>query len=134
MVIVDTGPFVALFDKTESAHEQCHAALKQLKATPMTTWPVLTEAFYILGDWETGQKKLWDFLMAGGVRIAEIPEDLHPRIRDLMEKYADKPMDFADASIVVTSEIHKVRTIFTLDLKDFSIYRPKHIPRFKIIP
>lgn len=51
-----------------------------------------------------------------------------------MEKYVDKPMDLADASIVVLSEIHRARTIFTLDRNDFSVYRPKHIPGFKIIP
>ena len=134
MVIVDTGPLVALFDKTEAAHEQCRAALKQIKRLPMTTWPVLTEAFYLLGDWEKGQRKLWDFIVSGGLRIVDIPGERCFRMRELMEKYSDLPMDFADASLVVLSEIHKAKTIFTLDRDDFSIYRSKHTPHYKIIP
>ncbi len=134
MVIVDTGPLVALFDKTEAAHEQCQSALKQIKALPVTTWPVLTETFYLLGDWEKGQKKLWDFILSGGLRIDDIPDECYPRMRELMEKYADKPMDVADASLVVLSEMHKAKTIFTLDRGDFSVYRPQHTPHFRIIP
>ena len=134
MVIVDTGPLVALFDKTEASHEQCHAALKQFTATPLTTWAVLTETFYLLGDWEKGQKKLWDFITSGGLRIDEIPCQRYSRMRELMEKYSDLPMDVADASLVVLSELHRIKTIFTLDRGDFSVYRPKHTPHFQIIP
>ena len=66
--------------------------------------------------------------------IAEIPEDRHTRMKELMEKYSDLPMDVADASIIVISELHKAKTIFTLDRGDFSVYRPKHTPHFRIIP
>jgi uncharacterized protein len=134
MVIVDAGPLVALFDKAETAHEQCHAALKQCKASPMTTWPALTEAFYLLGEWERGRKKLWDFILSGGLRIDAIPEDRWSRMRELMEKYSHLPMDLTDASLVALSELHKVKTIFTLDRTDFSVYRPKHTPHYRIIP
>ncbi|MCK9420860.1 MAG: PIN domain-containing protein [Nitrospirae bacterium] len=134
MVIVDTGPLVALFDDSEEQHEVCYAAMKALQAPPVTTWPVLTEAFYMLGGWRKGQSELWDFILSGGVRIEDIPEERYSRIRELMEKYADKPMDFADASVVVISEMHKAKTIFTLDRHDFTIYRPKHTPHFQIIP
>jgi predicted nucleic acid-binding protein len=125
MVIVDTGPLVALFDKTEPAHDRCHAALKQIKASPVTTWPVLTEAFYLLGEWEKGQKKLWDFILSGGLRIDEIPYECYHRMRELMEKYADKPMDFADASLVVLSEqtrqkpsLRSIETIFPFTVRN----------------
>jgi hypothetical protein len=134
MVIIDTGPLVSLFDKTEPAHELCHTVLRQFRAAPVTTWPVLTEAFYLLGNWEKGQKKLWDFFLAGGARIHDIPVELHVRMRELMEKYADNPMDFADASLVVTAEIHKIKKVFTLDRGDFDHYRPKHCRHFEIIP
>ncbi len=134
MVIIDTGPLVALFDETEPAHRQCYAALKKQKNAPTTTWPVLTEAFYFLCDWERGQKKLWDFILSGGVRVAEIPEELHPRIRELMKKYSDNPMDLADASLVALAEYHKIKKIFTLDRKDFLRYRPRHCSHFDIVP
>jgi predicted nucleic acid-binding protein len=134
MVIIDTGPLVALFDKTEPGHERCHGVLKQLRVAPLTTWQVLTEAFHLLGDWEKGQKKLWDFILTGGVRITETSEESHLRMRDLMQKYFDLPMDLADASLVVTAEAHRIKTVFTLDRGDFERYRPKHCAHFEIIP
>lgn len=51
-----------------------------------------------------------------------------------MKKYSERPMDLADATIVVIAAALKTRTIFTLDKKDFSIYRPKHCRHFEIIP
>jgi len=134
MVIIDTGPLIALFDDSEPMNATCNETLQSLKEPLLTTWPVITEAFYLLGKWWKDQAELWDFILSGAVHIAEIPEDRHRRMKELMEKYADKPMDFADASLVVLSEMHKAKTIFTLDRGDFSVYRPKHIPHFRIIP
>ena len=134
MVIIDTGPLVALFDETEPAHKHCYAALKKQVSAPLTTWPVLTEAFHFLGGWERGQSKLWDFILSGGVHVEEIPEELHPRIHELMKKYSDNPMDLADASLVAIAEYHKINKIFTLDRRDFSRYRPKHCTHFTVVP
>lgn len=134
MVSIDAGPLVALFDPSEDFHQSCKDTLTNVRSPLITTWPTLTEAFYLLKGWKRRQNELWDFILSGGVRVDEIPQVQHPRMRDLMEKYVDKPMDLADASIVVLSEIHRARTIFTLDRNDFSVYRPKHIPGFKIIP
>jgi len=134
MVIIDAGPLVALFDRSEPLHKSCKEALSKLRPPLITTWPVLTEAFYLLNGWETGQSELWNFIISGGVRIDDVPEERYSRMRELMEKYADKPMDLADASVVVMAEMHKAKTIFTLDRGDFAIYRPKHTLHFRIIP
>jgi predicted nucleic acid-binding protein len=134
MVIIDTGPLVALFDQTEPAHERCKAALKKLNTIPLTTWPVITEAFSLLGGWEKGQNKLWDFIMAGGLSIHEVPAAGYGRLRELMKKYADNPMDLADATVVLLAEIHSIRIVFTLDKRDFTRYRPKHCAHFDVIP
>lgn len=134
MVLIDAGPLVALFDDTEPAHKHCHAVLEKQIAAPQTTWPVLTEAFYLLGGWDRGQSKLWDFVLSGGVHVAEIPEELHARIHELMKKYSDNPMDLADASLVALAEHQRIKKIFTLDRRDFSRYRPKHCAKFTIMP
>jgi predicted nucleic acid-binding protein len=134
MVIIDTGPIVALFDKTEPAHKHCLEALKKFKDAPATTWPVLTEAFHLLGDWDAGQNKLWHFILTGGLAIHEVPQTAYGRLHDLMKKYADNPMDLADATLVVVSEIHHIRKIFTLDRADFARYRPRHCAHFDIVP
>jgi uncharacterized protein len=134
MVLIDTGPLVALFDETEPAHKHCYAALKKQVSAPVTTWPVLTEAFHLLGGWDRGQGKLWDFVLSGGIHVGEIPEELHARIGELMKKYSDNPMDLADASLVAIAEYHHIKKIFTLDRRDFSRYRPKHCTHFTVVP
>lgn len=134
MVIIDTGPIVSLFDKSEPYHDSCKSTLKQINTPLITTWPVLTESFYLLSDWYKGQMELWDFILSGGIQILDPASSSHYRIKELMEKYADQPMDLADASLVIIAETHRIETIFTLDKKDFSIYRPKHCQYFKIIP
>ena len=134
MVIIDTGPLVALFDESEPMHAACDKAIRTLLKPPITTWPVLTEAFYLLGGWRKGQAELWDFILAGGLHVDALPAEGHARMRELMEKYSGNPMDLADASLVVTAEQHKVKKIFTLDRKDFTRYRPIHCTHFTIVP
>jgi uncharacterized protein len=134
MVIIDTGPIVALFDESEPLHKTCKATLKRIRGSILTTWPVLTESFYLLGDWQKGHNELWKFIVSGGLNVQEVPAQYYSRLRDLMEKYSDRPMDLADATLVLIAEIHKVKTVFTLDRKDFLLYRPKHYTHFNIIP
>lgn len=134
MVIVDTGPLVALFDESEPAHGPCMAVLKKVKEPLVSTWPVITEAFYLLGGWQRGQRELWQFIKRGGLKIEDIPEAGYPRLGELLDKYADNPMDLADATIVILAEFHKVKKIFTLDRSDFFRYRPLHCTHFDLIP
>jgi len=134
MVIIDTGPLVALFDASEPTHEICKTTLQEINDDLATSWSVLTEAFYMLEDWKTGQENLWNFILAGAVQIYEIQPSHFSRLQELMRKYADRPMDLADATIVLIAEAMKIRTIFTLDKTDFAIYRPRHCRHFEIIP
>ncbi len=134
MVVIDAGPLVSLFDISEPLHQACNDVLVDMRSPLVTTWPALAEAFYFLKGWDVGQRELWDFILSGGVRVVDISENLHSRMRDLMQKYADLPMDLADASLVVLAEDLKIRTVFTLDRRDFSRYRPRHCKHFEIIP
>jgi uncharacterized protein len=134
MVIIDTGPLVSLFDASEPAHETCKATLKKIKTPLLTSWPVITEAFYLLNGWQRGQREFWDFIIAGGLTIEDIPATSYIRLRELLEKYADNPMDIADATLVILAEVQKIKKIFTLDKRDFSHYRPLHCSHFDVLP
>ena len=81
-----------------------------------------------------GQSALLESLNSGAVRISPLDRDDVPRIRELMAKYHDLPMDLADASIVRVAEREQIRRVFTIDQKDFRIYRPAHIRHFTIFP
>lgn len=134
MIAIDTGPIVALFDKDDKYHRTCIEILKGIKEPLVTTWPVLTEAFYLLNfSWRV-QDDLWEFIHRGGIRIEDLDRNIYTRCRDLMKKYHDLPIDLADATLVAISEEIDISTVFTLDHKDFSIFKPKHIKRFTLLP
>ncbi len=135
MTLVDAGPLVALIDAGEPDHELCVSTLRSIQLPLVTTWAAFTEAMYLIGRagaW-TGQKALWQLVLNEDLSIAEQPTDSTERIAKLMERYADRPMDLADATLVALAEEHNAKRIFTLDA-DFSIYRIHGRARFELIP
>ena len=134
MILIDTGPITALFDKDDRYHTLCVDILKKVKEPLVTTWPVLTECFYLLNfSWQV-QDDLWVFLQRGGIEICPLEKEHSYRCRELMKQYHDLPMDLADATLVTLAEILSVPKVFTLDHRDFSIYRFKQKKRFTLIP
>lgn len=134
MIALDTGPLVALFDKHDNFHAVCHAALKTIKSPLITTLPVLTKAFHLLGfSWKI-QDDLWELVINGNLKVQGLDSLMIKKCREMMKKYHDLPMDFADASLVVVADTEHISTIFTLDHKDFSVYRSRGGKRFSLIP
>lgn len=136
MILVDTGPLVALFDPADSDHEKCVDILARLEEPLCTTIPVLTEAFHLLSPASIGSQRLMDFVLAHGLNVGSLDDAALTRAFELMLRYADLPMDLADASLVVLAETLKLRKIFTIDRRDFVTYRIKHGHRhttFKLI-
>jgi hypothetical protein len=133
MIAVDTGPIVALFDKNDDKHHICVEAFKVIREPLITTWPVITEAFHLLGFSHTVQDNLWEFIERGTVLIYALDKTFVQTCRELMRKYHDLPMDLADASLVAVADAENIRTIFTLD-KDFKVYKTKQNKHFKLLP
>ena len=133
-VLVDAGPLVALLDRSDSDHASCQQTLISLTGSLGTVWPVLTEAIYLLRGYPVAQEALWEIIETGAVELLPLGRDDVPRMKELMRKYRDLPMDLADAALVRVAEREKLRRIFTLDRRDFQIYRPARIGRFAVIP
>jgi hypothetical protein len=131
--LCDSGPLIALFDKSDRSHWRCRRALAEFSGFFITSWPVLTEAFHFL-DQPRGRALLWDFVGTDVVQVEEVSKGDLWRMRGLMEQYADLPMDFADASLVVLAERLRVVKIFTLDRRSFAVFRPRHAEAFEIFP
>lgn len=123
MILVDTGPLVGLFDATDHSHAGCRRILSRLDDRLATTLPVLTEAFHLLRPLEHRVSGLIDFIRDGGAAVIPLEPDSLSRCFELMQQYADLPMDFADASIVAAAEQMGTDKVFTLDHKHFGIYR-----------
>jgi predicted nucleic acid-binding protein len=134
MILVDTGPLVALIHEDDDLHPRCKEVFLSLRDSLATVWPVLTEAMYLLNfSWEA-QSALWEMVEAGAVEILPLGNNDIPRMKELMRKYRDLPMDLADAALVRVAERERLRRIFTLDRRDFQVYRPSRLGRFAILP
>jgi predicted nucleic acid-binding protein len=116
---------VALFDPRDADHAGCAAALAAIAEPLCTTVPVLTEAFHLLAPGSIGARRLMDFVSAQGLGVWFLDDAALGRAFELMVQYADRPMDLADASLVVLAESLRQRRVFTLDRGDFAVYRVK---------
>lgn len=135
MTLTDAGPLVALIDADEPDHETCRLALDGLHLPLRTTWPAFTEAMYLLSraGGGRGRDALWTLVLSGRLEIVELSRPALERSARLMTKYADLPMDLADATLVALAEERGDRRVFTLD-SDFTVYRLHGRTRFAIVP
>jgi uncharacterized protein len=133
-VLIDAGPLVALIDRGDLHHRDCRQTLAGIDDPLGTVWPAFTEAMYLLRSSARAQRALWDMLGLGGIQMLELGLDDCPRMRELMWKYRDLPMDLADAALVRVAERERIRRVFTIDRRDFEIYRPYRLGRFEILP
>lgn len=134
MILVDAGPLVAFVDKDDGHHRRSVAALKTLRHSLATVWPAVTEAMYLLSDLPKAQDAAWEMLSRRAIQLLPLDEEDIPRIRELMRKYADRPMDLADAALVRVAEREGIDKVFTVDRNDFAVYRIHGRNRFTIIP
>lgn len=117
---VDTGPLVALFDRSDAWHPVVKLFLSKCDQQLITTWPVLTEVHSLIA-----QHVWFDFLEwmeQGGLSVVDLPDTAIKRVHALSRKYHDLPMDFADASLIVLAESREQSDIITFD-SDFDVYR-----------
>jgi len=124
MILIDSGPLVALVDADDQYHAECSAAFRTLQQQRMATvWPVLTEAMHFLDDLPKAQDNVWEMVARNAVELLPLGLDDVPRIRELMRQYANRPMDLADAALIRVAEREGIRQFFTVDRKDFAVYR-----------
>lgn len=125
MILVDTGPLVALFDPREEQHGSCRQTLASVRLPTVTTLPVLTEAFHIPGPESRGSEALRSFIAEGGMSVHFGAHEETMRAFKSKGAYRDHSMDLADASVIAAAETLGTRRIFTLDRNDFEAYRIK---------
>lgn len=133
-VLVDTGALLALLDKSDRWHRPCVNTFQQVRLPLLTSEAVLTELFHLAGDRPHEMEAVWRLLRSGAVQLAAIENSELPAIHSLMSRYADRPMDFADATLVHLAKREGAVTIFTVDHADFSTYRIEGTRRFRVVP
>ena len=133
--LLDTEPLVAYLDANDAAHAKVVAGLEALAGQLCTTSAVITEAMYFLSADPDGPALLAEFLEAGQIQVFDCAQP--PQLKEaalFMKKYADTPMDFADATLVLLAERLNVWSIVTLDRRGFSTYRTRRGKAFRIMP
>ncbi len=132
--IVDTGPWVALIDRSESMHLNSVHWLEQFSGTLYSTEAVLTEVLYLLNFSIKAQCAAIDFVVESLIEIVPSNRESLRKTKNLLRKYADLPMDYSDATLVCLAMDTGIQNIVTLDKKDFNIYKFPKNKKFKIMP
>lgn len=129
---MDTGPLVAILSPEE--HEICLSVLHSLHDPPVTCWPVVTEAAWLLRKHPRSIKQLLSGISTGVLEIPSMTASETGQIEAIMDQYASLRPQFADAMLVYLAHREKIETIFTLDRRDFLVYRTARNKPFELIP
>lgn len=134
--LIDAGPIIALFNRDDIHHLAVKSFLRDFKGKLVTSWPVITETLYMLDFNHQAQCDFLKWIQYPFINILSVEKEHLDHISELMSKYHDVPMDFADASLVHAAELYKLTDILSLD-NDFFVYRidgkRKFNNRFKYI-
>lgn len=133
-VLLDTGPLVGLLLKSDFRHEFVSEAWKSLRFPLFTCWPVLTEAAWLLRSQPEAVEHLMETSVSELFRILPLTEEDGPPIAKILKRYRSLEPQLADAALVHLAQREGIDTIFTLDGRDFQVYRGAGNRAFKILP
>ena len=120
--IIDSGPIIALFDRSDKFHNKVLDFIKTYKGKFVTSWAVITEVSHMLDFNLQVQIDFLKWCEVGGIEVYDISQTEISNIRIMMEKYIDVPMDLADATLMYIANKENIKNIVSID-SDFDIYR-----------
>jgi predicted nucleic acid-binding protein len=132
--LIDTGAILALLDRGDRWHQACVAAFRQLRLPLLTSEAVLTELFHLVGGSRAEMEAAWKFVRSGAIILSAIEDTELPNVRSLMSRYWDRPIDFANATLVYLARRESLSAILTVDHADFATYRIEGKRQFRVLP
>ena len=132
--LIDTGAILALLDKSDRWHDLCVSAFAQLRLPLLTSEAVLTELFHLVGDARVQMEAAWVFVRSGALVLGPLEHAELSYVHALMSRYWDRPMDFADATLVYLAKRESLSAILTVDHADFATYRIEGKRQFRVLP
>jgi predicted nucleic acid-binding protein len=133
-VLVDTGPLVAILSSADEHHAVCVEALRNLPGPLFSCWPVITEAVWLLRTHSRAVQQLLRSIHSGFLELLPLTSLEAKGIADIMKKYESIRPQLADAALVYLAERDGIDTIFTLDRRDFAVFRSARKRPFRILP
>lgn len=131
--LIDSGALIALVDDSDRWHSACVDGFRSLGHPLATTVAVLTELFHHQSSYPYRLRAAWGLARSRSIKVLPVSESDLPDLERLMLKYADRPMDFADATLVRLAEREGLSTILTVD-RDFGVYRIGGRKAFRVLP
>ena len=137
-VLVDTGPLVAILSSGDEHHAACVKVLHQLPGPLFSCGPVITEAVWLLRSHPAGVQQLLRSCFSekpgGFLELLSLAGAEASAIAEVMKQYQDIRPQLADAALVYLAGREGIDTIFTLDRRDFGVYRSAQKRAFRIVP
>jgi uncharacterized protein len=136
VIVVDTGPIVALLNDRDEHHERCRDFLIDYAGPLLLTTPVFTEVCQLAESRRGTRAELAfiDDVRAGRFTLVELTLADLGRIAELVESYASLPLGSVDASVIALTERLEIAAVATLDHRHFSVVRPRHVEALTLLP
>ncbi len=135
-VLVDSSFLVAAYDRDSARHQETNEIIEGFRSQLIVPEVVFTEVVYLLkrnGGVRTAVHFLRDLNNLHPDIVNMTSDDLQ-RAADIMEQYTTVSFDFVDCCLMALSERLNIRVVFTLDRRDFTIFRPRHIDYLRVLP
>ncbi|MGP0017148.1 MAG: type II toxin-antitoxin system VapC family toxin [Candidatus Sulfotelmatobacter sp.] len=133
-VLVDTGPLVAILSRQDEHHAACVSALRDMPGPLLSCWPVITEAAWLLRKSPKAVQQLLRSIDGSFLELLPLAGAEAEAIAALMKRYEDIHPQLADVALIYLASREKIETIFTLDQRDFSIYRSGRRSTLRVAP
>lgn len=133
-ILVDTGPLVAILNKSDASHDRCRDQSKEFHGPVFTCWPVITEAAWLLRKVPSGLERLLDLIRSGDISPLELDAGAASWMNQARATYDDLHPQLADLSLLYLAQRERVRHVFTLDRRDFLVYRDTAGQPFQLLP
>ena len=125
---------VAILREADEHHVRCVAQLRELRAPLLTCWPVMTEAAWLLRRHPAAIARLMTAFETGVFELAPLDASDIPSIAAILSKYRTLGVQLADAALLHLANRESIDTVFTLDHRDFEVFRLKGGKRLRLVP
>ena len=132
--LLDTSAIVALLHAGDADHAAVAATFRSFRGTLLTTEAVLTESLYLLAPIQGGREACLEFFIRGAAVLVPASRASLVQAKAILARYTDLPADYADATLVALAGEMRALTVFTLDRRDFGVYRREDGKTFRIVP
>lgn len=134
IVLIDTGPLVALFSERDRDHEAVKQTFATLRLPLLTCLPVITEAAYHLRDRPDKVRQLLNACRGSHLVLLPIEGRHMAEVNTIFSKYEDQKFDFADACLMHLAEREESCQVLTLDERDFRVFRTVAGKSLSLVP